>query len=110
MDNTKNTKTTFFVYIFLRAIMGRGEQTEDTILEVLADSYTHEKIQAVISDFDEVLISNILAILAGNGTVCDVLNSMPGSAGDKQRIIINRLWNVLIESQIQLKQMQKHLR
>ena len=95
MDIAESNKITFLVCIYLRAILGKGEETDIIISEVLADDYTHEKMRVVISD-SKKMTKNIIAVLAGNGTVCNALNCMPGSSEDKLHIISNRLWGEFI--------------
>ena len=98
MDVTEKGKVDLLVHIFLRAIMGDGKKTENAISEVLADNYIHDKMQTVISDFDEGFIKKVIAVLASNGAVCDTLNNIPGSAEEKQSVIINCLWTDLIKN------------
>jgi len=97
MQVTENQKVDFFVSVFLYAIMGRSEETENVILEVLTDSYTYEKMREVISDSNDKLTKSVIAVLAGNGSVCNALNHLPGSEKEKMCIIINRLWAEIFE-------------
>jgi hypothetical protein len=91
MDTEENAKILILVNVLVRAIMGMSEQTENVIFEILSDNYTHEKMKMFITNFDEQFINSIVAILAGNGSVCDALNCISGSEEEKRQFIINRI-------------------
>jgi len=83
METTK--KTAYVISLFLRAILGEGEHTENIIEEVLQDGYTNEKMKPVIADIDDRIITEIVAILASNSVVTETLNRLPGSPDEKRR-------------------------
>jgi len=89
-------KVFFLIAYYVYAILGEGEQTECTIQEVLKDAYTHEKMEVVISHEGERLTKSVIAVLAGNETVCDALNCMTDPEKEKLHIIGNRFWKELL--------------
>jgi len=51
----------------------------------------------VISNNNDTFTKNVIAVLAGNWSVCDALNRMPGLEKEKMCIIVNRLWAEIFE-------------
>ena len=92
MNNADNIKVLFLVNIFVHAIMGMSVKAENVVFEILSDDYTHEKMKIAITNVDEQFVSSIIAILAGNGSVCEALNCMPGTGEEKRRVINERIW------------------
>jgi len=90
-------KVTNLVTIYIRAIMGDGEKTENTIQEALKNTYTFEKMNAVISGHGKQFTKNVIAALTGIGPVCDALNCMPDPESEKLRIIGDRICVELIK-------------
>ena len=88
-------KVAFIVRVILRALMGNSAETENTIQEILADSHVVERIREIVANNDQVLILDILGQMGGNGTVCDVLNSIRGPCDMRNRIIFDKVWREL---------------
>ena len=89
-EKMANYITACLLCVFLRGILGDGEETKKIIKNMQIDEYTYQHIYEFLPAFDENFFTNMIAILAGDGAVCEELNRLRLSSKDLETMVKER--------------------
>jgi hypothetical protein len=83
MDNNTTIEEKMANYIatcvlcaILRGIFGESDAAKSAIKEMLIDEYIYQHVHEILPPLDENFFTNMIAVLASNGTVCEELNKL----------------------------------